>query len=90
MLKALTICCTLALATPVQAAGTFTYADFERSVGHINLAECPEGLAEGEVFCRVSMHDDALHVFVFSQDGDQPFVSVHTFYEDDLNIDFGG
>jgi hypothetical protein len=67
----------------------FTYADFEASVNHVNIEDCPEGLAEGDVFCRVSMHNDALHVFVFEQAGEQHFVSVHSFYEDEIEIEFG-
>lgn len=76
------------LAAPVLASGTFTYADFEASVNHIDLEKCPEGLAEGDVLCRVSMHNGALHVFVFESEGQQNFVSVHTFHEDEIEIEF--
>lgn len=66
----------------------FTYADFEAAVPHIDLETCPEGLAEGDVFCRISMNNDALHVFVFETGGDQHFVSVHTFHEDEFELSF--
>ncbi|MGY6704435.1 hypothetical protein [Roseinatronobacter sp.] len=40
------------LALPVSAHdhAPFTYADFEVSVPHIDLDDCPVGLAEGDVF----------------------------------------
>ena len=77
------------LATPAMASGAFTYADFEASVNHVNIEECPEVVAEGDVFCRVAMHNDALHVFVFESEGEQLFVSVHSFYEDEIELEFG-
>lgn len=66
----------------------FTYADFEAAVPHIDMDECPAGLAEGDVFCRISMNNDALHIFVFEAEGDQHFVAVHTFYEDEFALSF--
>jgi hypothetical protein len=74
---------------PALASNPFTYADFEAAVNHINLAECPEGLAEGDIFCRASMAHDALHVWVFSNEGEMPFVSVQSYYEDEIEIEFG-
>jgi len=71
------------------AAGSYTYADFEASVPHIDLETCPEGLAEGDVFCRVSMNNDALHVYVFESGGMQEFVALHSFHEDEFTLRFG-
>lgn len=66
----------------------FTYADFEAAVPHIDLDECPVGLAEGDAFCRISMNNDALHIFVFESAGDQHFVAVHSFFEDEFELSF--
>lgn len=77
----------LGLATPALTAGTYSYNDFEVSVNHIDLEECPDGLADGDVFCRVTMMNDAMHVYVFENEGERLFVSVHTFYEDEFNLE---
>lgn len=66
----------------------YSYADFEASVPHIDLDACPEGLAEGDVFCRVTLNNDALHIYVFEVAGEQPFVSVHSYYEDEFQLAF--
>ena len=79
----------LLLSTPALAEGVFSYADFEAAVTHINIEECPEGMGGENLFCRVSMANDALHVWVFSREGEMPFVSLHSFYEDELEIEFG-
>ncbi|KPQ07424.1 MAG: hypothetical protein HLUCCA12_06300 [Rhodobacteraceae bacterium HLUCCA12] len=74
------------------AAEPYTYAEFEASVPHIDLETCPEALLEGDseadVFCRVSMHNDALHIYVFETEGTQEFVALHTRYEDQFMLDF--
>ncbi len=81
----------LLLAAPALAHdhAAFSYTDFEVSIPHIDLETCPEGLAEGDVFCRITMNGDALHIFVFEEEGDRNFVSVHTYYEDEFQLDFG-
>jgi hypothetical protein len=89
MRMSLLVSALLLLSPPAFASNPFTYADFEAAVNHIDIDECPEGLAEGDVFCRVSMANDALHVWVFSTEGEMPFVSVHSFYDDEIEIDFG-
>jgi len=71
------------------AAEPYSYADFEASVPHIDLDTCPEGLAEGDVFCRISLNNDALHVYVFESGGMQEFVSMHTYYEDAFSLQLG-
>lgn len=82
----------LALAAPL-AAAPFTYADFEASVPHIDLETCPEGMVEptqqATVFCRVSLNNDALHVFVFALEGDQEFVALRSYYEDEFTLTLG-
>lgn len=89
MLRTLTAACALGLLAAPTLADGYTYADFEASVPHIDLQECPPALAEGDVFCRVTMNNDALHIYVFESGGDQHFVSVSTFFEDEFTIDFG-
>lgn len=78
----------LALPALAQEHGALIYADFEASVPHIDLDECPEGLAEGDVFCRITMNNDALHIYVFDAEGAQRFVSVHSFFEDEFDLTF--
>ena len=89
MIRTLLAAAACLLAPPALAhdhAAAYTYADFEVSVPHIDLDACPDGLAEGDVFCRVTMNHDALHVYVFATEDDQPFVAVHTFFEDDFDL----
>lgn len=78
----------LALPASAQDHAAFTYADFEVSVPHIDLDDCPAGLAEGDVFCRITMNNDALHIYVFEGGGDQNFVLVHTRYEEEFQLLF--
>lgn len=82
---------TVLLALPASAHdhAAYTYADFEASVPHIDLDDCPAGLAAGDVFCRITMNNDALHIYVFEAEGDQHFVSVHTYHEDEFELVFG-
>ena len=75
----------LALAAPAVADG-YVYADFEASVPHIDLPACPEGMADVAAICRVTINNDALHIHVFAEDGDQPFLGVHSFYEDGFTL----
>ncbi len=78
--------CLFALPAFAQDLATYTYADFEASVPHIDLEACPDGIAEGDVFCRVTMNNDALHVYVFASSADQPFVAVHTYHNDEFQL----
>lgn len=79
----------LALPVPAQERASLTYADFEASVPHIDMADCPPALAEGDVFCRITMNNDALHVYVFAAGGDQHFVAVHSYHEDAFSLVLG-
>ncbi|MCC5954503.1 MAG: hypothetical protein JJU07_00275 [Natronohydrobacter sp.] len=83
---ATTTCLLLALPALADERGRYVYADFEASVPHIDLETCPTGLAEGDVICRVTMNDDGLHVYVFEADGARPFVSVHSYFEEDFEL----
>ncbi len=85
----LTLIATLAgLPAAARDPVAFTYSDFEPAVPHIDLDECPAGLAEGDVFCRITLNNDALHIFVFEAEGEQRFVAVHTFYDDEFDLVF--
>ncbi|MGY6632621.1 MAG: hypothetical protein ACXIU8_02640 [Alkalilacustris sp.] len=79
----LVVACGLALPA---AATDYVYADFEASVPHIDLPECPERLATEPAICRVTVANDALHVHVFAADGDQRFLGVHSYYEDAFEL----
>jgi hypothetical protein len=57
----------------------FTYAEFEASVPHFDLADCPPSLAHPGQFCRVTFNEDAVHVFVFSEDTNQPMIGFKSF-----------
>ena len=62
-----------------------TYESFEVSVPHVDLADCPENLAAEAVFCRATLASDAIHVFVFSEEGDLPLVNFASFEVDALS-----
>lgn len=75
-------------AASAQDAGVFTYEMFETAVQHVNLLDCPGDLAGEGRFCRMTMHNDAFHVFAFSQEGEQPMVGLTTWYEDEIDMTF--
>ena len=68
--------------------GVLTYERFETAIGHVNLSECPGDLAGEGRFCRMTMHNDAFHVFAFTEEGDQPLVGIRTWYEDEIAFEF--
>ena len=61
-----------------------TYAIFEASVPHLDLASCPEGLPQTGSFCRAAVLHDMVHVFAFAEDGDSPLVAYAAFDAPDL------
>jgi hypothetical protein len=71
-----------------QDTGVFTYEMFETAVQHVNLMDCPGDLAGEGRFCRMTMHNDAFHVFAFSEEGEQPMVGLKTWYEDEIDMTF--
>ncbi|MDD8024697.1 MAG: hypothetical protein PHX82_16520 [Paracoccaceae bacterium] len=56
----------------------FTYLMFEAAVPHVDMPVCPVDLAAEGRFCRMSLLNDEIHVFVFSEDGDQPLVDFRS------------
>lgn len=55
-----------------------TYPVFESTIEHADLATCPEGFDDEEVFCRLTLASDRAHVFVFTYAGEQPLVAVQS------------
>ena len=75
----------LAPRRPVPMA-VMNYETFEATVDHADLPECPKALAAEGRFCRATIHDDALHVFAFSEDLDQPLQAVMDFPMDEIRF----
>ncbi|WP_113912743.1 hypothetical protein [Roseovarius dicentrarchi] len=73
-------------ASPIWAdtAAPLTYEQFEAAVPHSDLETCPEALAQDNVFCRATLRHEEIHVFAFSEDGDQVFVGFKTYPADGL------
>lgn len=61
------------------SGGLLTYEVFEVSVDHADLATCPEGFDNEEVFCRLTLANEMAHVFVFAYEGDQPLMGVKSY-----------
>jgi hypothetical protein len=58
------------------------YEKFEAAVPHLDLSSCPTPVAQNNVFCRSSVANDEVHVFVFEDSGDRCLVAVGSFGED--------
>lgn len=56
-----------------------TYELFETAIAHADLEECPHSLRQQDTFCRATVHHDEVHVFVFSEDGDQPLIGFYSY-----------
>jgi hypothetical protein len=69
-----------------QAACPLTYSIFELAVPHLDLEECPAGLARPGAFCRASVANDLVHVFVFNQDGDQCLLAVKSYKDGEYKL----
>lgn len=64
-------------------AGKMTYEVFEHSIEHADLAACPAEFDDDTQFCRMTLADDRLHIFVFGLDGDQTLMAVKSYDLDD-------
>jgi len=71
-----------------QDTDTLTYEMFETAIHHVNLLDCPGELSGEGRFCRMTIHNDAFHVFAFSEEGEQPMVGLKTWYEDEIDMTF--
>ena len=79
LLMSLTLAPLTASAQAAPPALPFTYQMFEAAVPHVDMAACPVDLAREGVFCRVALLNDEFHVFVFSEEGDQPLVAFESY-----------
>lgn len=79
------LCIALAATTPAFAEDPplpFTYEHFEAAVVHVDLPQCPESLAAEGRYCRVTVVNDQINVFAFSEAGDQPLVAFQSWPAD--------
>ena len=84
------ICAALLLAAPAALAdghAPFTYEQFEASVPHFDLEDCPKDLAADKAFCRMSFHNDMVHVFMFSEEGELPMIGFKSYDEDAYTLE---
>jgi hypothetical protein len=58
-----------------------TYEAFEFAIPHLYLEKCPADLARENAFCRATTGNDAVHVFVFAQDGTQCLLRMKSYRE---------
>jgi hypothetical protein len=65
--------------TQAQTPCAMTYETFEFAVPHLDLESCPKDLARKGAFCRASAANDAVHVFVFSEEGDRCLLSARSY-----------
>ncbi|MFP7673904.1 hypothetical protein ACG74X_11190 [Marivita sp. S0852] len=68
-----------ALETSVLENGVMSYQIFEASIKHVDLETCPADVDGDSTFCRMTLASDLAHVFVFSDDGEQPLLSVRSY-----------
>ena len=64
------------------APHVLTYAEFEQSVPHVDMPACPVALATADHFCRMTLQNDAINVFVFTTEGDSPLVAFQSWSAD--------
>ena len=83
------VLCATAVSTSgalAQTACPMTYAFFEFAVPHLDLQACPVDLARDGAFCRAGMGNDAVHVFVFSQQGDQCLIGAKSYKDGEYQL----
>jgi hypothetical protein len=91
-LTAAALILTLGLALPAAAGQghVLTYEEFETAVAHSDLETCPAEMQTQEAsFCRVTLKDEELHVFQFSEDADQPLLAVRSYPAEGLEALLG-
>ncbi len=87
-LKLATIACILAsTAAAEQATVPMDYELFETAVAHTDLETCPSSLRKSGVFCRATLHHDEVHVFAFSEEGDQVLVGFASYPFEDVALE---
>lgn len=65
-----------------------TYEVFEHSIGHVDLATCPDGFDNDKVFCRLTVADERAHVFAFAFEGNQLLQAVRSYDFDEGFLNF--
>jgi len=75
-------------AVPAFADGHFnyTYEQFEVSIPHFDVEECPVSMKLEKAFCRLVMHNDAVHVYAFSEEGDSTLIAFKSYEEGEFDI----
>ncbi len=75
-------------ATPVAAqdACPMNYEFFEYAVPHLDLETCPADLKREDAFCRASVGNDKVHVYVFRESGSQCLVATKSYGPDDFKL----
>ncbi|MFN3954153.1 MAG: hypothetical protein ACK4LQ_06830 [Pararhodobacter sp.] len=63
--------------------------DFTLSLATVTAALLALASPLAEVFCRVSLNNDALHVFVFAMESAQEFVALRSCFEDEFTLTLG-
>jgi hypothetical protein len=76
----------VAVEANAQSPCPLTYKIFEFAVPHLDLEKCPKHLARAGAFCRVSTANDAVHVFVFEEKGDQCLLNVKSYSEYQITV----
>jgi hypothetical protein len=76
----------VALAQP--AACPLPYKVFETAVPHLDMEACPASVDGKGAFCRVTLGHDAMHVFAFTESGDQCLRSVTSFETGKFSLGF--
>lgn len=69
-------------------SGKLPYEVFETTVDHVDLEECPDGLDNEAVFCRMTLASEQANVFIFLDEGDQHLIAIKTYPLDEgfLNL----
>jgi hypothetical protein len=86
ILLALCIASVTAAGATARSVCPLSYKAFEFAVPHLDLEKCPKDLVTAGTFCRLSTANDAVHVFVFEEKGDQCLLSVKSYSEYQINV----
>jgi hypothetical protein len=82
-------CAALVISLPPTAAETrcpMTYEAFEFAIPHLDLEKCPADSARDKAFCRATTGNDAVHVFIFAEDGEQCLLGVKSYRGDEYRL----
>mmetsp|Transcript_18137 Transcript_18137/g.28167 ORF Transcript_18137/g.28167 Transcript_18137/m.28167 type:complete len:98 (+) Transcript_18137:38-331(+) len=86
---ALLFCASAVGATSQDArSGILTYAIFEEAIEHADLATCPPAFVSDDTFCRLTLANEQAHVFVFSNEDDQPMIAVQSYELTDTGFSY--